>query len=153
MINIKRMFFAFLMALVLPLSTTSCSWWSANKDDVKSVVQTVDQIAQNLCGIFYGDKLQLNVTDAIKTYCDTRDKYAPWIDQVLAGAKTGGEAKLTPVSKTVDVVVVPAQTPAPTPAPAPLSPVTVPEAAVAPTPAPTVTPAPTPVSAPAKGKK
>jgi hypothetical protein len=143
------MLLALLLAIALPVST-GCAWWQANKEDVKTVVQTVDQIAQNLCGIFYGDKLQINVTEAIKVYCDSREKYAPWIDQVLAGSKAGGDAKLTPKSKTYDVVLIqPTQTTPASPLLPPVTPLGSPWAA---TPPPATTQAPETVVAPAKGK-
>ena len=95
----------------------SCAWWAENKGDVKSVVNTVDDIAQSLCGVFYGDKMNISVQDAVRTFCDTRDKFAPWIDLVLAGAKAGGEAKIgtlkpTPVE---DPWAKPVHAPAPVP--------------------------------------
>lgn len=139
-------------AVAMSFSTMSCSWWAANKGEVKSIVQTVDQIAQNLCGIFYGDKLQLNVTDAMKMYCDTREKYAPWIDQVLAGAKSGGELKLQSVSKTLPVPADSLSDPWGIP-PAPVQPVTAPSVAPTQTPPPQMNPTPTTVTEPAKGKR
>lgn len=143
------------MAMLAAVPTvSSCAWWAENKGDVKSVVQTVDEVAQALCGVFYGDKMNISVQDAVKTFCDARDKYEPWIDQVLAGAKAGGDAKLAPKASAAptpsalgDPWAKPVQVPtpvqettavlAPAPAAAPVQ--------QAPTPAPVVEP-------PAKGK-
>lgn len=140
-----------LLSLPLLFSTSSCAWWAENKGDVKSVVNTVDDIAQALCGVFYGEKMNLSVQDAVKTFCDTRDKFAPWIDAVLAGAKAGGDVKLGIIKP------VALEDPWAKPAPA-LTPPVQSATSATPTPAPAVAPsvqAPTPLPAaepPAKGK-
>lgn len=92
--SIMRLFMLVMAMLFAVPASTGCSWWAENKDDVKSVVQTVDDIAQALCGVFYGDKMNISAQDAVKSFCDTREKYEPWIDQVLSGAKTGGDIKM-----------------------------------------------------------
>lgn len=104
------------MLVAIPCST-GCAWWAENKGDVKTVVQTVDDVAQSLCGVFYGDKMNISVQDAVKTFCNAREKYEPWIDQVLAGAKAGGDIKLG----VKPVVPVPAAVQAPAPLPVPVT--------------------------------
>ena len=147
--------FLMVMAMLAAVPTvSSCAWWAENKGDVKSVVQTVDDIAQSLCGVFYGNKMSISVQDAVKTFCNSREKYEPWIDQVLAGAKAGGDAKLAPKASAVPVPLA-LSDPWAKPAPA-LPPVQETTAAPAPAPAAaTVQQAPTPapvVEPPAKGK-
>lgn len=139
------------MLVAIPCST-GCAWWAENKGDVKTVVQTVDDVAQSLCGVFYGDKMNISVQDAVKTFCNAREKYEPWIDQVLAGAKAGGDIKLGVKS----VVPVPAAVQAPAPLPVPVTELGSPWAATpAPTaasPVPAATPVPT-TAPPAKGSQ
>ena len=141
----KKLLNLFLMTvamLVIVPCSSGCAWWAENKGDVKSVVQSVDDVAQALCGVFYGDKMNISVQDAVKTFCNAREKYEPWIDQVLAGAKAGGDIKLggKPVAP------VPAAVQAPAPLPVPVTELGSPWAA---TPAPTAaSPAPAATSAP-----
>ncbi|MFA5052778.1 MAG: hypothetical protein WC565_01870 [Parcubacteria group bacterium] len=157
MTNPLKKFLSMMVLVPMLMVTTSCAWWAENKGDVKSVVKTVDEVAQALCGVFYGDKMNISVQDAVRTFCDTRDKYEPWIDQVLAGAKAGGDAKLAPKSSAAPPALLPLGDPWAKPAVAP-APIPTVETTATPAPAPAVapaTPAPTPspvAEPPAKGK-
>lgn len=153
-IPLFRRFLMLMVMLATVPAVSSCAWWAENKGDVKSVVQSVDDVAQALCGVFYGDKMNISVQDAVRTFCDARDKYEPWIDQVLAGAKAGGDAKLAPKTSAAPAPLAlgdPWAKPAPAPTP-------VQETTATPALAPAVVPvqqAPTPVPTaepPAKGK-
>lgn len=68
----------------------SCATWQK----AKPIVRTVDDIAQSMCSVFFGQQNGIGVEEAMRLYCDTRDKWAPWIDPVLAGTQAGGQARL-----------------------------------------------------------
>ena len=67
-------------------SLTSCA-------GIKPVIKTIDDLAQDACGMFFADRMGISWEDAARAYCNTREALAPFIDPLLeAQAKAGGEA-------------------------------------------------------------
>lgn len=57
------------------------------KADMLKVVKTADDAARAACSIFFSEHQGINVVDAAKLYCDTREKLAPF----LASQQQAGE--------------------------------------------------------------
>lgn len=74
------------LLLVLP----GCSAWTA----AKPVVRTADDLAQEACALFFGDKMGIDVVAAARAYCATREAWAPFINPILAATHEGGELAL-----------------------------------------------------------
>lgn len=66
--------------LLLLLCTLSCSSW-------KPVARTTNDVARVLCGEFFGQKQGIDVEEAAKKFCETRDDLAPWLDAILAAKR------------------------------------------------------------------
>ena len=65
---------------------TGCQFWHKT---VKPIVSVVDDVARSMCSIFFGEQHGIDPAMAAKTYCDTREKFAPWIDPALAATRQG----------------------------------------------------------------
>lgn len=65
---------------------TGCQFWHKT---VKPIVSAVDDVARSMCSIFFGEQHGIDPAQAAKTYCDTREKFAPWIDPALAATRQG----------------------------------------------------------------
>lgn len=72
------------------VALVSCAAWQK----AKPLVSTVDDLARSMCSVFFGQQNGISIEDAARLYCDTREKWAPWIDPVLAGTQAGGQARL-----------------------------------------------------------
>lgn len=60
----------------------------------KPVVRTADDLAQEACALFFGDKQGIDIEAAAKAYCATRQAWAPFINPILAAEKQGGALAL-----------------------------------------------------------
>lgn len=81
-----------LLVLMLGLPAfTGCAFWQ----EAKPVVRTVDDLARDACSLFFGEKMGLDVVDAARAYCATREEWAPFIDPMLAGMDQGGTLALS----------------------------------------------------------
>lgn len=69
------------VALCLPLP--GCA-------EARPILRTVDDVAKNLCALFYAEKQSLSVEDAARSFCRTRDAWEPWIDEALRAQQAGG---------------------------------------------------------------
>lgn len=96
-----------LVATMLVLSLCGCSWWQG---EAKPVVQGIDDVAKNLCSLFYSGRNGITVEEAVTTYCKAREQYAPWIDPILRAQREGNGVMLG-VSDTVEPTVEPIQVP------------------------------------------
>jgi hypothetical protein len=56
----------------------------------KPVLRTVDDVATNLCALFFADRESISVEDAARTFCRTKRQLQPWIDEVLAAQQAAG---------------------------------------------------------------
>jgi hypothetical protein len=56
----------------------------------KPVLRTVDDVATNLCALFFADRQSISVEDAARTFCRTKRQLQPWIDEVLAAQQAAG---------------------------------------------------------------
>ena len=83
------MFQKFLFFVLLFLAT-SC----ATLKSVKPIIQTVDNVAQGMCAVFYGDKMAITKDQALKLFCEFRKDWADWIDPALYSIYRGGQLKL-----------------------------------------------------------
>lgn len=70
--------------IVLALTSTSCGW--------KPVARTANDVARDLCSIFFSERNKISLEDAAETACKTRDQLDPWIEQILAAKKAAGAA-------------------------------------------------------------
>lgn len=73
----------------------ACSAWA----DAKPVVRTADDLAQQACALFFGQKMGISPEDAFRAYCAARKDFAPFIDPVLAAEQQGGTLALEARSK------------------------------------------------------
>lgn len=71
----QQLVFGVLLACAL-----SCSSW-------KPVARTTNDVARVLCGEFFGQKQGIDVEEAAKKFCETRDDLAPWLDAILAAKR------------------------------------------------------------------
>lgn len=78
---------AAVLALALGLVLPACSSW-------KPVARTVNDVAGELCSIFFAERQGISIEDAARTFCRTRDQLEPWIDQVLAAKQAASKAAL-----------------------------------------------------------
>lgn len=72
-----------LSALTLP----ACASW-------RPVTRTVNDVAGDLCAVFFAEKKGLSLEEAGRTFCRTHEQLQPWLDQVLAAQQAAGRAAL-----------------------------------------------------------
>lgn len=72
-----------LFAIGLSGATVSCA-------AVKPVVRTIDDLARESCQFYFRDTLGISFEDAARTYCKTREDWAPFIDPLLRAQAEGG---------------------------------------------------------------
>jgi hypothetical protein len=71
--------------LVLALGLPACSSW-------KPTARTVNDVARELCSLFFAERQSISIEEAAETACETREQLDPWIEQVLAAKQTAGAA-------------------------------------------------------------
>jgi hypothetical protein len=74
----------FVLVLALGL-LQSCSNW-------KPAARTVNDVARELCSLFFAERQSISLEEAAKTACETREQLDPWIEQVLAAKQAAGAA-------------------------------------------------------------
>ncbi len=78
-----------LLVLALALVCGCAALENSLDPETVATVTSIDDVAQGLCAISFGDEMGVTVPEAAETYCDTREKFAPWIDPALASMKAG----------------------------------------------------------------
>lgn len=92
--------FAFALTLVLGHMTASCS-------AVKPVARTVNDVARDLCSMFFSEKEGISFEDAARGACSTREVLDPFIREVLkAKQAAAGQGEGAEPCKTETVVTV-----------------------------------------------
>lgn len=71
--------------LALLLVTPGCANW-------KPSARTVNDVARELCSLFFAERQSISIEEAAETACETREQLDPWIEQVLAAKQTAGAA-------------------------------------------------------------
>lgn len=66
---------------------------------IKPAVRTVNDLAYELCGLFFSEKMGLNPIDAAKVYCDTHENLKPFIDEILKAKQKAGVKSSKKVSQ------------------------------------------------------
>ena len=68
--------------------------WLSSCAEFKPVAKTVNDVARDLCAIFYGKKQGISVEDAAKAFCATEKQIAPFLDEVLSAEQRAGAKSL-----------------------------------------------------------
>lgn len=72
------------LALVC-LGLSGCANW-------KPAARTVNDVARDLCSLFFAEKQGISVEQAAELACETREQLDPWIAEVLAAKQAAGAA-------------------------------------------------------------
>lgn len=73
-----------IVAMIAAATLTSCG--------VKPIARTVNDVARDLCAIFFSEKQGISFEDAAKTVCTTREVLDPFIREVLKAQQAAGAA-------------------------------------------------------------
>lgn len=73
-----------LLCFVIALLPGCANW--------KPTARTVNDVARDLCSLFFAEKQGISVEQAAELACDTREKLDPWLEQVLAAKQAAGAA-------------------------------------------------------------
>jgi hypothetical protein len=63
----------------------SCANW-------KPAARTVNDLARDLCSLFFAESQGISVEQAAETACNTRDQLDPWLREILAAKQAAGAA-------------------------------------------------------------
>lgn len=74
----------------LPLLLLLC----AGCAEMKPIARTVNDVARDLCAIFYGKREGISIDEAARTFCATEKQLGPWIDEVLSAEQRAGTKSL-----------------------------------------------------------
>ena len=58
----------------------------------KPIARTVNDVAKELCSMFFAERQKVSIEEAAKVACETREQLDPWIEQILAAQKAAGAA-------------------------------------------------------------
>lgn len=73
------------LALSVALLLSSCSNW-------KPAARTVNDVARDLCSMFFAESQGISIEQAAETACKTREQLDPWLREILAAKQTAGAA-------------------------------------------------------------
>jgi hypothetical protein len=73
------------LVCIASLGLGACQVW-------KPAARTVNDVARDLCALFFAEQQGISVEQAAKLACETREQLDPWIEQVLAAKQTAGAA-------------------------------------------------------------
>lgn len=66
------------------------AWIATGCAEMKPVARTVNDVARDLCAIFYGKKQGITIDEAARAFCATEKQIAPFLDEVLAAEQRAG---------------------------------------------------------------
>lgn len=75
-----------LLLAALLVASTGCT-------KALTVLRTVDDVARNLCAIYYADAVGFSIEEAAETVCREEKRLKPFLDEVLAGQQRAGAAQ------------------------------------------------------------
>jgi len=71
------------LAMLCALALASCA-------EARPIIKSVNDVARDLCSIFYGKRQGISVDDAARAFCATEKQIAPFLDEVLAAEQRAG---------------------------------------------------------------
>lgn len=70
---------------LVAVSLSGCAGW-------KPAARTVNDVARDLCSMFFAESQSISIEQAAEVACKTRDQLDPWLREVLAAKQTAGAA-------------------------------------------------------------
>ncbi len=52
--------------------------------EARPIIKSVNDVARDLCAVFYSQRQAVSFDDAARSFCATERQLAPWIDEVLS---------------------------------------------------------------------